>query len=111
MTTGWDCGVLRWGGVSVYMAIAGMAALHEEFAPTFGSASRAKLYRARAATVESALREHYWNQDHWWTNYPGLANNKDEMWYDDQVWSLYFKLSDQAQTAILYRYVCSAWRT
>eukprot|EP00040_Diaphanoeca_grandis_P011873 m.60817 g.60817 ORF g.60817 m.60817 type:complete len:681 (+) comp22887_c0_seq1:146-2188(+) len=78
------------------------AALHDEFATTFGSAATAKIYRTRAFTIETALRDKYWNLDHWWTNYPGLANNNDEMWYDDQVWSLYFNLSNTQQTSLLF---------
>jgi hypothetical protein len=61
-----------------------IAALHEEFASSFGNASAAKVYRARAATVESVLREKYWNGDHWWTNYPGLF--KDESASPDLVY-------------------------
>ena len=77
-----------------------IAALHTEFSTSFGNATAAKLYLARAGRIESVLRERYWNQDHWWTNYPGLF--KDEMWYDDQVWSLYFKLSSNAQADLLF---------
>jgi hypothetical protein len=51
-------------------------ALHEEFASSFGNSSTAMVYRTRAGTIESVLRNKYWNDDHWWTNYPGLFEDE-----------------------------------
>ncbi len=90
------------------------------------------VYRTRAATIESVLRNKYWNSDHWSTNYPGLFKDESAamqlrlmpchtvaaqmlkiayaeshcpvytVWYDDQVWSNYFNLSSPEQAAIIF---------
>jgi hypothetical protein len=64
------------------------------------SESTLQVYRARAARVLAALKEHYWVGDHFSTNYPGLF--KDELWYDDQVWANYFGLSSASQSSSIY---------
>lgn len=102
-----------------------MAALHEEFSTSFGNKTLASIYRTRAATVKKSLQSKYWRGDHWSTNElsilksccsngigdccqtlcgGGKCSNVDVgspgVWTDDQVWALYFNVSNDQQ--VLY---------
>ena len=113
-----------------------MAALHEEFSTSFGNKTLALIYRSHAATVKKVLQSKYWRGDHWATNELSILRSCCDMgvgdccqtlcgggkcsaddvgspgvWTDDQVWSLYFNISNDLQkSAAVWKYLESTPR-
>lgn len=74
------------------------ASLHSEFSSSFGNATLAQVYTARSAKIMGSLAKQ-WLADHWLTN----PDYKDEgQWYDDTVWSIYYGLATEGQSATLW---------
>lgn len=72
-----------------------------------GNSSKAAIYRTRAARIIAELQSNYWtgatadDNGYFITNKLDLFKNEG-VWFDDQVWALYFNLATPLQASSLF---------
>lgn len=90
-------------------ALRRMANLHEEF-PSVPSQKLpvphvVELYRKRADQIVESIRRYYWQKDHFIPNIDYQGKPVDQIWCDDQIWAIKWKIATEDQTKAIWEWI------